>query len=292
MAIDVFRPVVFPEKLSRRATRDRGYVTAVAETDFFEQRNAAGDADRSVFNLSHLLKDPEARRDINAFLDNMTGGATAFLFKWWPEHNDPADRTFVTHIKAGDPLAGTNNPIQLRRSRPLALRGAAQAGGAAAITLAAAQDEWLDHDQDDTYNGKYITITGGTGAGQVREITDYVGAARVATVNAAWVVEPTAGSVYEISFYNDQKVITNPDWREPLTIYENDAALAVTMDHRTGKFVRQAGNWSADTILTGSFRFLYKVRLLSTSIRETDRYQNRADVGPLRFQEILPPLGT
>ena len=36
---------------------------------------------------------------------------------------------------------------------------------------------------DDVYNGSVIRITGGLGIGQVREIVDYVGSTRKATVN-------------------------------------------------------------------------------------------------------------
>lgn len=53
---------------------------------------------------------------------------------------------------------------------------------------------------DDFYNGWWIEITGGTGANQVRQITDYVGATRTATVSSAWTTNPTNGgsSTYEL----------------------------------------------------------------------------------------------
>ena len=289
--VDVFRPVVFPEALSRQATRDRGYVTPAAQTDFFEQRNAAGDQSKAVFNLSHLLKDEAARADINGFLDNMLGGATSFLFKWFPEHLNPANRNFIRHIQSGDALIGTTTALQLRRSSPVNLVGTAQAGGAASITLAASQNQWLDHAVDDTYNTKVITITAGTGSNQVRVISDYIGASKVATVTPAWGVTPDGTSVYALSLYNHQKTITNPDWRETLTIYANDSAKSGTMDYRTGLFTPDS-NWLIDTVITWSGKFLYKVTLESGTIRETDRYLSKSDHGPFRFREILPPLGT
>ena len=72
------------------------------------------------------------------------------------------------------------------------ISGTATAGGSSSITL--------DSDavaQDDIYNGNLVVITGGTGAGQTRRIIDYT-AARVATVDLAWVVTPNATSTYEL----------------------------------------------------------------------------------------------
>lgn len=51
---------------------------------------------------------------------------------------------------------------------------------------------------DDTYNGGVITITSGTGAGQFRDITDYVGSTKTVTVNSAWSPTPDATSTYSI----------------------------------------------------------------------------------------------
>jgi hypothetical protein len=69
----------------------------------------------------------------------------------------------------------------------------AQAGGAASITLDASANA-----SDDEYNGMAITILSGTGAGQTRYITDYVGSTKVATVGSAWDTQPDATSVFRI----------------------------------------------------------------------------------------------
>lgn len=71
--------------------------------------------------------------------------------------------------------------------------GTATAGGAATITLPAGASA-----VDDTYNNMSVTITAGTGVGQVRLISDYVGATKVAAVSLAWVTQPDATSVYSI----------------------------------------------------------------------------------------------
>ena len=48
------------------------------------------------------------------------------------------------------------------------------------------------------YNGKSITITGGTGSGQKRTISAYVGSTKTATVSANWLITPDATSSYQI----------------------------------------------------------------------------------------------
>jgi len=76
---------------------------------------------------------------------------------------------------------------------PVTQTGTAQAGAASTITLAAAASA-----TDNIYNGYGVRITSGTGAGQDRIISGYVGATKVATVSAAWTVQPNSTSVYEV----------------------------------------------------------------------------------------------
>ena len=51
---------------------------------------------------------------------------------------------------------------------------------------------------DDYYNGCIVYIYGGTGSGQVRMITDYVGSTKIATVHVAWATNPDATSDLKI----------------------------------------------------------------------------------------------
>jgi len=74
----------------------------------------------------------------------------------------------------------------------------AQAGGASTITLDASASATNDY-----YNGSLVTIVGGTGAGQSRVISDYVGATKVATVAKAWATNPSSDSVFFISAGDD-----------------------------------------------------------------------------------------
>jgi hypothetical protein len=71
--------------------------------------------------------------------------------------------------------------------------GTATAGSATTITLAAGASA-----VDDAYNTFKIRIRSGTGVGQERTITDYVGSTLVATV-AAWTITPDATSYYVVS---------------------------------------------------------------------------------------------
>ena len=50
---------------------------------------------------------------------------------------------------------------------------------------------------DDIYNSMTVYISSGTGSGQIKVITDYVGSTKVATVSA-WTTTPDATSVYEV----------------------------------------------------------------------------------------------
>jgi|SRR5688572_23573278 len=70
-------------------------------------------------------------------------------------------------------------------------RGTAEAGAATTITLQAGRASAVDS----AYVGHWVFITAGTGAGQAKAITAYVGSTRVATVSA-WGTNPDNTSVY------------------------------------------------------------------------------------------------
>lgn len=72
--------------------------------------------------------------------------------------------------------------------------GTAQSGGASTIQLAASGPS----SSDDAYHGMVITTTGGTGSGQRRVISDYVGATKTATVYPDWTVQPDATTAYTV----------------------------------------------------------------------------------------------
>ncbi len=98
------------------------------------------------------------------------------------------DKTWVT-------IPGTNVGFDIIAA-PVSIvsdEGVAQAGAAGTITLATTAST-----SDDIYNSALVTITAGTGAGQTRQITDYVGSTRVASVDQNWSVNPDVTSVYAV----------------------------------------------------------------------------------------------
>lgn len=71
--------------------------------------------------------------------------------------------------------------------------GAATGGAASTITLNANASA-----TDNFYNGQFVVLRSGTGQDQVRLITSYVGATKVATVSAAWATQPVSGTGYMV----------------------------------------------------------------------------------------------
>lgn len=69
----------------------------------------------------------------------------------------------------------------------------AQAGAAGTITLDASASA-----VDDFYKGELIYLTGGTGVGQVRICTAYVGSTKVATITPNWATNPDNTSTFAV----------------------------------------------------------------------------------------------
>lgn len=90
--------------------------------------------------------------------------------------------------------------------------GTAQAGASTTITLDAGAVA-----TDDIYNGASITITSGTGAGQTRIISDYVGSTKVATVSTSWTTTPNNTSVFSVTSQVDQYINASPQGRLRIT---------------------------------------------------------------------------
>lgn len=72
--------------------------------------------------------------------------------------------------------------------------GTAQAGTSSTITL----DATGSSSTNDFYNYQLIRIIAGTGAGQTRQISDYNGTSKAATVGLNWVTTPSTDSQYVI----------------------------------------------------------------------------------------------
>lgn len=120
------------------------------------------------------------------FVQNREGSTSAF----------PPPTEKLTNIKV---VGLTGKAGQLRNgvieTTVDVIADTAQAGTSTTMTLSADAS-----DVDDFYVGGRLTITGGTGTnGQYREIIDYNGTTKVATVSSAWSVSPSSNTTYTIS---------------------------------------------------------------------------------------------
>lgn len=87
--------------------------------------------------------------------------------------------------KTGFSLASLDSPVLES--------GTAQAGASGSVTLRSGASS-----TDSLYNGLVVAIYGGTGAGQARVITGYVGSTKVASVDQNWTTNPDNTSTYKI----------------------------------------------------------------------------------------------
>lgn len=115
-------------------------------------------------------------------------------------------RTYSFGIGAGAVFYGNDNTNNNRFARSLyftdTLFGGANAGGRSATAQAGAGlTITLDAGASAVtgfYNEKLITITSGTGSGQVRRIDAYTGGSKVALVSPGWTTNPDSTSVFSI----------------------------------------------------------------------------------------------
>lgn len=149
--------------------------------------------------------------------------ASTITFSFVPKYAFDID----THIPAYNitPSATSGN-ITLTASAVTTDTGTAQAGGADTITLKAASS----YTTDDAPNGMFIRITGGTGAGQVRHVEDYVASTKVLTVFPAWTTQPDATSQYSVKAFGtamvDEFVVAlNGFGRARITQYVSDTEV-------------------------------------------------------------------
>lgn len=121
--------------------------------------------------------------------------------------------------------------------------GTAQAGASTTITLDASASA-----TDDLYNGASITITSGTGAGQTRIISDYVGSTKVATVSTSWTTTPNSTSVFSITSQVDQYINASPQGRLRITKYISGTSVeAITEFPFFNTTAVASGNWELES---------------------------------------------
>lgn len=97
-------------------------------------------------------------------------------------------------------------------------RGTASAGASTTLTLASS----LDISDSTTLKGKYLVTTGGTGPNQIRQITGWVNATKVATVESAWTTTPDNTTTYLIA--SDHRVLWEMDKETEWSTMPNPSA--------------------------------------------------------------------
>jgi len=111
----------------------------------------------------------------------------------------------------------------------------AAAGAATTITLDASASA-----VDDFYTNTLIYLTGGTGVGQGRFITDYVGSTKVATVST-WITNPDNTSTFAIIPLGGASAPTSAEVAD--AVWDEDA----TAHQTTGTFGQAIGDPGSDT---------------------------------------------
>jgi hypothetical protein len=153
---------------------------------------------------------------------------------------------FDTNIGSTLTPSAVSGNITLTASATNHDTGAAQAGTSTTITLKSTASA-----TDDIYNGMYVTITGGTGAGQIRIIQDYVGSTKVATVDDPFTTAPTSASNYQITTWTtesvNQYINASPQGRARITRYVSSTVVeAVTEYPFFNTTVIDAGRWELE----------------------------------------------
>jgi hypothetical protein len=114
----------------------------------------------------------------------------------------------------------------------------AQAGASTTITLDASASA-----SNSFYNNCLCYITGGTGVGQARFITGYVGATKVATVNSAWVTNPDSSSTFAVIAFDAIPGATAPTAAQVATaVWQDTTAGDFTVASSIGKSLYTSGN--------------------------------------------------
>ncbi len=97
----------------------------------------------------------------------------------------------------------------------------------------------------------YVTITGGTGVGQIRIIKDYVGSTKVATVDEAFTTTPTSASNYQVTTWTtesvNQYVNATPQGRARIVRYVSATVVeAITEYPFFSAALIDAGRWELE----------------------------------------------
>ena len=139
--------------------------------------------------------------------------------------------------------SATNGNITLTASASIFHDGrsnTAQAGANNTITLDSGASS-----TNDIFNGSVIVTTGGTGSGQTRIISDYVGSSKVATVSVNWETNPASDTTFKIVSHVGQYCQANDNFgRARITAVNSATVVKATTD---------VPFFSTDAIASGSW---------------------------------------
>lgn len=187
-----------------------------------------------------LSVDASGRVDVSKIKGTASAGAAGYVGIDWSAINAPTTTVSLSGTTVGTVTTLTNAPSdssgvttllsRLSAARAamldaLSLRtGTAQAGAASTITLDSGASA-----TDDLYKGQWIAITSGTGAGQSRLITGYVGSTKVATVHRNWATNPDNTSVFYLLSAADIYGLVLADTTTTLTNAPSDSSGVTTL---------------------------------------------------------------
>ena len=170
--------------------------------------------------------------------------ATAITFDAIPKYAFNID----FHTNNGSTLtpSAVSGNITLTASTTHHDSGSAQAGTSTTITLKSTASA-----TNDVYNGMYVTITSGTGSGQIRLIEDYVGSTKVATVDVPFTTAPNGTSNYQVTTWTtesvNQYVNASPQGRARIVRYISATVVeAVTEYPFFNTTAIDAGRWELE----------------------------------------------
>lgn len=142
---------------------------------------------------------------------------------------DTTSSDFTTSGSVGQAVFNFNQYVR---------RNTAQAGASTTITLDASASA-----TDDIYNYELIEIISGTGVGQGKFITDYVGSTKVATVDSAWATNPDNTSVFLIKFFAQTPGASAPTAAQVATaVWQDITSGDFTVSGSIGKSLFTSGN--------------------------------------------------
>lgn len=234
-----FTPVEYTPPGTLRPDAASGSVYVLASYGKQQASDTAQDGSANTITLA--AGDANADDFYNGMVVEITNGTGA---NQWARVTDYDSTSKVATISGGWATIPDSTSVYQILS---GYEGTAQAGSSVSITLAAGESA-----TDDFFNGMLVRITGGTGSGQVRRITDYGGPAKFALVDPPWSTSPDNTSTYRVGVFDSssdgQYILASPQGRARIVEYETPVTVRVVTE--IPFFDTQtiaAGSWSIES---------------------------------------------